>query len=59
MERGLPAVVYLDTMLEGGTEAQMAATKSRPVDDLEILVLATFGDCGQVNALTKRFSLWT
>ena len=59
LEKGLPAVAYLDTMLEGGTEVEMAATRARSADDLEILALATFGDREEISVMTKKFSLWT
>jgi hypothetical protein len=57
-ERQLPCVTYLDTMLDGGTAVEMAATKQRTFEELEVLAVATFGDAELVNALTKKFSLW-
>lgn len=57
-EKSLPCVVYLDTMLEGGTEVEMAATKSRNLEDLDVLALSTFGDREVIDGLTKKFSLW-
>lgn len=57
-ELGLPAVVYLNTMISGGSEAQQAKTRQTPAAELEILALATFGERGEIDALTKRFSVW-
>jgi hypothetical protein len=57
-EKELPCVTYLDTMLEGGTAVEMAATKQRNFEDLEVLAIATFGDVDVLNGLTKKFSLW-
>lgn len=57
--QGLPCVTYLDTMLEGGTAVEQAATAERTLDELEILALATFGEQEAIGAMTKRFSLWT
>jgi hypothetical protein len=54
-ERRLPCVTYLDTMLDGGTAVEMAATKQRSFEELAV---ATFGDAELINALTKKFSLW-
>lgn len=55
---GLPCVVYLDTMLTGGSEAQQAKTKETKGEDVEILALATFGEISQLDPLTKKFSVW-
>lgn len=58
VERDLPCVSYLDTMLEGGTEVEMAATAARVADELEVLAVATFGDREEIDVLTKKFSLY-
>ena len=57
-EIGLPAVAYLNTMVSGGSEAQQALTRETAGADLEILALATFGPRGDIDPLTKRFSVW-
>lgn len=57
-DAGLPCVTYLDTMLEGGTEVEMAATASRTQDDLEVLAVATFGEASTLQPLTGKLSLW-
>ena len=49
---------YLDTMISGGSAAQVAATATQKTDDLQILALATFGDATKIDPLTKKFSLW-
>jgi hypothetical protein len=54
----LPYSCYLDTMVSGGSDAQVAATLTRKADELEILALATFGDAASIDPLTKKFSLW-
>jgi hypothetical protein len=58
IEMNLPAVVYLDTMMTGGSAAQQAKTRETPGDQLEILALATFGERTDIDPLTKRFSVW-
>lgn len=58
LQSQLPCVAYLDTMLEGGTAVEMAATKERTVDEIDILAVATFGDADAISRLTKKFSLW-
>lgn len=49
---------YLDTMISGGSAAQVAATATQNSDNLQILALATFGDAAKIDPLTKKFSLW-
>jgi hypothetical protein len=49
---------YLDTMISGGSDAQMAATTTKTGDELQILALATFGEGAKLDPLTKKFSLW-
>lgn len=56
--QGLPCVAYLDTMLEGGTEVEMSATKERTADELDVLAVATFAEKSVLDDLTKKFSLW-
>jgi hypothetical protein len=55
---GLPAVVYLDSMMTGGSDLQRRRTATTSSAELEILALGTFGEREQLVALTKRFSLW-
>jgi len=57
-EEGIQYACYLDTMISGGSEAQVEATKLRATDELDILAIATFGPAEVLNPLTKRFSLW-
>ena len=57
-DAALPCVAYTDTMLDGGTDAQQAATRQRTSDELEVLALATFGERDIIDAFTKKFSLW-
>jgi hypothetical protein len=58
IEKGLPCVAYLDTMLSGGSDAQQAATAERPSGELTILAVATFGDRSVLDELTSKFSIW-
>ncbi|MGW2552894.1 DUF2000 family protein [Streptomyces sp. NPDC001635] len=56
--RGVPHSVYLETMLSGGSEAQQLATNQKNAADIPVLAIAAFGECEQLDELTKRFSLW-
>jgi hypothetical protein len=58
IEAGLDYACYLDTMISGGSDAQVEATSGKTSEALEILALATFGDAEKIDPLTKRFSLW-
>ena len=58
IERELPCVAYLDTMLTGGSQAQQEATGQRSADELTLLAVATFGERPVLDDLTKKFSLW-
>lgn len=55
---GLPCVTYLDTMLAGGSQAQQDRTRETSAEDIECLVLATFGEVSLLDPLTKKFSVW-
>ncbi len=54
----LPCVAYIDTMLEGGSEAQQAATASKSSDQIIPLAVSTFGERSVIDEMTKKFSLW-
>jgi hypothetical protein len=58
LDAGLPCVAYLDTMLEGGTDAEMAATAARTQDELDLLAVATFGEVDALQPLTGKLSVW-
>ena len=58
LEQNLPCVVYLDTMLTGGSQAQQKATQEHSLEELEFLAVATFGERGVIDALTRKFSVW-
>lgn len=58
LAKDLPCVTYLDTMLEGGSEAELAATAERSIDELNVLAIATFGERSVLDGLTRKFSLW-
>jgi hypothetical protein len=55
----IPYSCFLDTMTSGGSDVQVAATKEKRAEGLEILALVTFGDRGVLDPLTKKFSVWT
>lgn len=49
---------FVDTMIQGGSEAQLAATAEVGLKDERIVALAAFGLSERLNALTKKLSLW-
>jgi len=57
-EVNLPAVCYLDTMFEGGSAAQQAATLQKSSADIQLIALATFGPIESVDSVCKKYSLW-
>jgi hypothetical protein len=58
IEAGIDYSCYLDTMISGGSDAQVQATGTKKSDELQILALATFAEAGKLDPLTKKFSLW-
>lgn len=55
----IPYSCFLDTMTSGGSEFQVAATKEKRAEDLEILAIVTFGERAILDPLTKKFSVWS
>ena len=55
---GIDYACYLDTMISGGSDAQIEATESKNGEELTIMALATFAEVATIDPLTKRFSLW-
>lgn len=53
-----PRAAYLDSMIIGGSEVQVANTESRTRDDLTPLVIGAFCDRGLVSGVTKKLSLY-
>lgn len=56
---GLPAAVFVHTMFEGGTPAQLEATAKTAAEDLDYVAVATFGATEVVKPLAKKFRLFT
>jgi len=55
----IPYSCFLNTMITGGSEVQVATTKSTSADELEILAIVTFSERFILDPLTKKFSVWT
>jgi hypothetical protein len=53
-----PKACFVDTMVQGGSEAQLAATAVGKPDSLNIVAVAAFGPAEEINGLTKKLSLW-
>lgn len=53
-----PQVAYTQTMFTGGSVAQQEATRSTATQEIELVAIATLGTRGQLDHLTKKFSLW-
>jgi hypothetical protein len=58
IEAGIDYACYLDTMISGGSDAQVKATETNKSEEVQILAIATFADAVKIDPLTKRFSLW-
>jgi hypothetical protein len=59
IEKNVTYSCFLDTMIDGGSEAQVSATKGKTAEELDILVIVTFADQAILDPLTKKFSIWT
>lgn len=57
-DMNLPHAVFLDTMTEGGSDAQQIRTLERPYEALTLYAVAAFGPEEQLTPLTKKFSLF-
>lgn len=58
IEANIDYACYLDTMISGGSDAQVMATSTKKGEGLQILALATFAEAAKIDPLTKKFSLW-
>ena len=58
IEAGLPCTDFTSTMTEGTYAEQQERTRNTPEAELEYYGVCTFGRIEQLNALTKKFSLW-
>jgi len=54
----IPFTCFLDTMIEGGWDAQLATTKSKKFDELTVMAIAAYGEREALDPLTKKFSLY-
>jgi hypothetical protein len=53
-----PRVCFVETMIRGGSEAQLMETSATKLEDAKIVALAAFGPSEPLNVLTKKLSLW-
>jgi hypothetical protein len=53
-----PKACFVETMIEGGSEAQLVATSDIKFEDAKVVAIATFGPSEALNFITKRLSLW-
>lgn len=58
IEAELPHTCFLDSMIEGGSDAQVARTLDSALDDLNVILIVAFGPKRQLDPLTKKFSVW-
>lgn len=57
-EANIPFVDFTSTMTEDTCAEQQERTKQTPEAELEYYGIVTFGEIDQLNALTRKFSLW-
>jgi hypothetical protein len=55
----IPCQVFVDTMLGGSAEAQLARTKAALPGSMQFIAVFLFGPSEALNRLTKKFSLLT
>lgn len=55
---GYPAACFLETMIQGGSEAQLSATAALPGNELPIVAVAVHGPAAELDKLTRKLSLW-
>ncbi|MDM4018199.1 DUF2000 domain-containing protein [Roseiconus lacunae] len=58
-EQRVSCQAFADSMLAESAEAQITQTLSTPEADVEYFAVMLFGDSEKLNALTKKFSLFT
>lgn len=58
LERRIPFVDFVDTMLGESAEDQLRRTKDTPEADLDYLAIALFGLAMDLDPLTRKFSLF-
>jgi len=55
--RELPKACFVESMISGGSGAQLEAT-AKLQSPLPIIAISAFGPASDLNALTKKLSLW-
>ena len=58
LDAKLEHTCFLDTMLEGGSDAQVAKTAQTPPAQLDFVAICAFALREALDPLTKKFSLW-
>jgi hypothetical protein len=53
-----PRCVYLDSMIDGGSETQLERTNALERGEMNLIAVAAFASSEVLAPLTKRFSLW-
>ena len=53
-----PKACFVETMIAGGSEVQLGATARLRSDDLPIVALGVHGPAVELDALTRKLSLW-
>lgn len=59
IEANIPYSCFTDTMIEGGSDEQVAQTALKKTDEINFLAVAAFGERNVLDPLTKKFSLFT
>ena len=54
----IPHSIFLDTMIEGTSDEQVARTKQRMHEELTYYAVAAFGEREMLDPLTAKFSLY-
>ena len=58
IEKDIPFASFTEAMTIGTWEEQVARSKNTPEEELEYYGICTFGKPGEIDELTKKFSLW-
>lgn len=53
-----PNACFVETMISGGSDAQVAATSLLAGTDLPVVAVAVHGPADKLDPLTRRLSLW-
>lgn len=58
IEENLPYNDFVEQMIAGSSEEQLARTQETPVDELEYIALCVYGAAEKLAPITKKFSLF-